>query len=270
MADTITFKLKLNTELPLEVECICPDVIAGKKLDDVKAMKAHEGKATHDLGKAFDISGKVGATPADVKIVVQGSIIKLRRIGEGMTAGEIEIHGDAGMHVGEDMKGGKITVHGNVDHYAGNNMEGGELHVDGNAGNYLGAAYRGDWRGMKGGKIFIEGNAGFEMGAWLRGTKASRDKFEPLIHVKGNVALHAGHHNHGGFIIIGGDAEGRAGSEAARGDIFLLGKKQDVMASYSKEKDEDVDIPALGIKGKFATYTGDNGIGGQCKIYLAK
>jgi formylmethanofuran dehydrogenase subunit C len=164
-------------------------------------------------------------------------------------------------------KGGKIVVHGNADHYAASMMEGGELWIDGNAGDYLGAAYRGEWRGIKGGKIFVDGNAGFEIGAWMRGTKASQDKGEPLIHVKGNVQLHAGHHNHGGFMIIEGDAEGNAGSEMGRGDIIVLGKT-DPLASFSKDAAETAELTALMIKGPFITYTGDNGIGGKGKLYL--
>jgi formylmethanofuran dehydrogenase subunit C len=267
MVETITFKLKKTTDLPLEVEAICPDKLAGKKVDDIKKMLAYEGKATHELGSLFEISGKPGDKPADTKVVVQGSTMKLRRIGESMTGGEVEIHGDAGMHVGDMMKGGKIVVHGSADHYAASMMEGGELWIEGNAGDYLGAAYRGEWRGMKGGKIFVDGNAGFEIGAWMRGVKASQDKGEPLIHVKGNVQLHAGHHNHGGFMVIEGDAEGWPGSEMGRGDIIVLGKT-DVLASFSKDPAEAAELAALKIKGPFVTYTGDNGIGGKGKLYL--
>ncbi|MEX2682595.1 MAG: formylmethanofuran dehydrogenase subunit C [Candidatus Sigynarchaeota archaeon] len=267
MVETITFKLKKTTELPLEVEAICPDKLAGKKNDEIKKMLAYEGKATHELGSVFDISGKAGEKAADTKVVVQGSTMKLRRIGEAMTAGEVEIFGDAGMHVGDMMKGGKIVVHGNADHYAASMMEGGELWIEGNAGDYLGAAYRGEWRGMKGGKIFVDGNAGFEIGAWMRGTKASQDKGEPLIHVKGNVQLHAGHHNHGGFMIIEGDAEGNVGSEMGRGEIIVLGKTEP-LASFSKDAVEAPELAALKIKGPFVTFTGDNAIGGKGKLYL--
>lgn len=266
MVETITFKLKMHTALPLEVEMLSPDKLAGKTLQDIKAMLAYEGKITHPYDKVFVVSGKVAATPADMKIVVQESTRKLRRIGEKMTAGEIEIHGDVGMHVGDTMKGGKITVHGNADAYAGCNMEGGELHITGDAGDYLGSAYRGDWRGMKGGKIFVGGNAGFEIGAWMRGTKATQEKGEPLIHVKGNVGYHPGHHNHGGFIIIEGDCDGRAGSEMGRGDIVILGKV-DPLASFEAGKDV-ADLPNLGLKGPFKTFTGDGGIDGKGTLYV--
>ena len=257
----------MDSELPLEVEMLCPDKLAGKNIDDIKKLKAFEGKITHDFVKVFDISGTVAAEPKAMKIVVQNSTKKLRRMGENMTGGEIEIVGDAGMHVGDMMKGGKIVVHGNADHYAASQMEGGELWIEGNAGDYLGCAYRGEWRGMKGGKIFVDGNAGFEIGAWMRGIKASQEKGEPLIHVKGNVALHAGHHNHGGFMIIEGNAEGNAGSEMGRGDIAVLGKTE-ALASFSKDDGEVPEIPVLKIKGPFITYTGDNGIGGKGKLYL--
>ena len=264
---TITFKLKKEPELPLEVEAICPDNLAGKTLDEIKKMEAYEGKIAHEMGDIFEIKGDAGSEVAAMKIVVQNSSMKLRRIGERMTGGEIEIIGDAGMHVGDAMKGGKITVSGSVDHYAGSEMEGGELLIKGDAGNYLGSAYRGNWRGMKGGKIVVDGNAGFEIGAWLRGTKKSRARGEPLIHVKGDVGLHAGHHNHGGFMIIEGDSEGRTGSEMARGDI-IIGGKVDLLSTYTKDPDAVAEIPELGLKGPFTSYTGDDAIDGKGKIYL--
>ncbi|MHA1793314.1 MAG: formylmethanofuran dehydrogenase subunit C [Promethearchaeota archaeon] len=269
MTKTLTFILKKETDLSLEVEKICPDFLAGKTLEEIKKLDAYEGKNIHKYEDIFDISGEVADNPADMKIIVNKSTIKIKRIGENMTAGEIEINGDAGMHVGEGMKGGQITVNGNVDHYAGCEMQGGTLLVKGNAGNYLGSAYRGDWRGMKGGKIIVEGNAGFEIGAWLRGTKKTRAKGEPLIHVKGNVGLHAGHHNHGGFIIIEGDCDGRAGSGMARGDIVILGKPE-LLASYIKEDAIAEEVPQIGMKGPFTVYKGDMAINGKGKIYVKK
>ncbi|MHA1369612.1 MAG: formylmethanofuran dehydrogenase subunit C [Promethearchaeota archaeon] len=264
----ITLKLIKEPEIPLEVEVISPDALAGKSIDDIKKLKVYEGKIEHELAEFFEVTGETENDAANLKIEVKQSSKKLRRIGESMTTGEIEVNGDVGMHLGDYIKGGRIVVYGNADSYVGSEMEGGEIHIKGDAGDYIGSAYRGNWRGMKGGKITIDGNAGFEIGAWLRGTKKSRAKREPLIHIKGNVGLHAGHHNHGGFIIIEGDAEGRAGSEMARGDIIIFGNT-DVMASFQQIEDVN-EIPELDIKGTFAVFTGDLGINGKGKLYLKK
>lgn len=267
MVETIEFELKQNLDFPIEVDAICPDVIAGKSIDEIKVLPAYEGKVVRKLADFFNISGSVGKEPSSVKIIVKNSSKKVKRIGERMSDGEIVIHGDAGMHVGDMMTGGKITINGDADHYAGVNMKGGILSVSGNAGNYLGGAYRGDWRGMSGGKIIVEGNAGFEIGAWMRGTKKTRENGEPLIHVKGNCGLHPGHHNHGGFIIIEGDCKGKAGSEMGRGDVAVLGKTE-ILASFVKTDETASEIPAINIKGPFTIYKGDTGVGGKGKLYV--
>jgi len=87
------------------------------------------------------------------------------RVGNLMTAGKIEISGDAGVSIGSSMKGGAIEIGGNVyqirgqTHYSlGSDMEGGEIRVVGNV-PLAGC-------GMKRGMIFINGNveeAGQEM-----------------------------------------------------------------------------------------------------------
>jgi formylmethanofuran dehydrogenase subunit C len=267
MVETITFALVKEPDLPMEVEFLTTDKLASKSVEEISQMQAYEGKIACPASDVFEITGEPATTAEETKIVIQGSTKKLRRIGENMTAGEIEIFGDVGMHVGDGMKGGKIVVHGSVDHYAASQMEGGELWVEGDAGDYLGAAYRGEWRGMKGGKIFIDGNVGFEMAAWLRGTKASQEHGEPLIHVKGNVGQHAGHHNHGGFIVIEGNAEPKLGSEMGRGEIVILGTA-DVLASFSLDEGEVDTMASLNLAGPFIVYSGDNGIGGKGKIYV--
>ena len=255
--------------MPIEVDSICPDVLAGKKMNEIKDLPAYEGKVVHKLSDVFDISGKVSETPADIKIVVQKSTMKLRRIGERISAGEIEVHGDVGTHIGDSMSGGKIIVHGNADHYAGCQMTGGELQIKGNAGDYLGSAFRGEWRGMKGGKIIVDGDAGFEIAAWMRGTKKTRAKGEPFIHVKGNCGLHAGHHNHGGFLVIGGNCVGCAGSDMARGDVIIIGKT-DILASFIDSGEEAAEVESIGVKGPFTVYKGDQGIGGKGRLYIKK
>ncbi|MHA1684041.1 MAG: formylmethanofuran dehydrogenase subunit C [Promethearchaeota archaeon] len=269
MVDTIIFTLRGELSFPLEVENINPDKLAGLSMDEVLNLPVFEGKVSHKISDYFDVTGNVASSAADMKVIVKNSSMYLRRIGEEMSAGEIEIDGDAGMHVGDTMSGGKIVVSGSVDHYAGVNLKGGVLTIGGDAGNYLGGAYRGDWRGMSGGKIIVGGNAGFEIGAWMRGTKKTRAKGEPLIRVDGNCGLHPGHHNHGGYIVIGGDCEGKAGSEMGRGDIIVLGKTEP-LASFVKESDVVPDVPEVGASGPFVVFKGDAGVGGKGKLYIKK
>ncbi|RMF89441.1 MAG: formylmethanofuran dehydrogenase subunit C, partial [Methanobacteriota archaeon] len=167
----------------LEAESISPDVFAGKTSAEIGQLRVYEGKVERSLGDFFKVSGDAGASADETRIVIEGDVKKTKRIGQGMTAGEILIRGSAGMHLGSKMRGGTITVEGDVDAFACQEMRGGEVHIKGNAGSYLGAAYRGNWRGMRGGTITVDGSVGSEMGTFMRGGK---------IVVKGDAGMFAG------------------------------------------------------------------------------
>ena len=137
-------KLKLNNELkfPLEADSITPDNFAGKTAAEIKKLVVYYGTKESTIGDFFTVSGKSGDV-AELKIIIDGDLSNVKRIGEKMTAGEIIINSDIGMHVGTQMSGGKITVNGNADDWAGAMLQGGELEITGDAGNYVGAANRG-------------------------------------------------------------------------------------------------------------------------------
>ena len=67
----------------------------------------------------FDISGKPGKTAEETSIIIEGNCDLVQRIGEKMSAGEITIKGNCGMHLGNTMTGGKITVEGNAAEWCG-------------------------------------------------------------------------------------------------------------------------------------------------------
>ncbi|WP_367279012.1 formylmethanofuran dehydrogenase subunit C [Methanospirillum sp.] len=164
-----------------------------------------------------------------------------------MTAGEVEILGNADMYVGAWMAGGKLVVKGNVDSFAGIAMTGGELIIEGNARNYIGAAYRGDWRGMQGGKIVVKGNVGSDVGSNMNGG---------TIEIGGNADVHLATHADGGKIIVKGIAKGRVGGQMVKGEIYLGGIER-MMPSFKYDHDEDVEID--GKKTNFQVYLGDLG-----------
>ncbi|HUY00662.1 MAG TPA: formylmethanofuran dehydrogenase subunit C, partial [Candidatus Deferrimicrobium sp.] len=138
----ITLTPKKLPAIPLEVE-ISPDNLAKKSIEEIKKFKILKGNQEAELGQFFEISGQSAENPADIKIIVTGNVDSVKYIGSGMSAGEILIKGNSGMHTGDDMKGGKITVEGNCADFCAMEMKGGEFEVKGSAGNYLGAAKRG-------------------------------------------------------------------------------------------------------------------------------
>jgi formylmethanofuran dehydrogenase subunit C len=245
--DTIKLTPSKVPELYLESEHISPDVFAGKSNQQIGDFNVHMGNQTYKLSDYFTIEGRAGATAADTRIIIAGDVSKVKYIGMKMTAGEIEIQGNADMYVGAWMAGGKIVVKGSIDSFAGIAMTGGELIIEGNAKNYIGAAYRGDWRGMQGGKIIVKGNVGSDVGSNINGG---------TIEIGGNADVHLATHADGGKIIVKGIAKGRVGGQMVKGEIYLGGVER-MMPSYKYDHDEEVELD--GKKTNFQVYLGDLG-----------
>ncbi len=253
-------KLKLNNELkfPLEADSITPDNFAGKSVADIKKLVVYYGTKESTIGEFFNVSGK-SSDVSELKIIIDGDLSNVKRIGEKMTAGEIIINSDIGMHVGTQMSGGKITVNGNADDWAGAMLQGGELEITGDAGNYVGAANRGYWQGMKNGIIRVKGKVGVEALTWARGSVPNK-RLPTLI--CGGAGSFLGIHNHGGTIIVEGDVDRCAGADMARGLIVIKGKVSRLLPSFKKigEVKEIELFNGDKITGKFIEYSGDHSV----------
>lgn len=249
---TVTIKPKSDIRVSVEAENISPDKFAGKSEKDIQSIEAYLGNRKTTLGELFTINVEGSGAAADTKIVMEGNFSRVKRIGEGMTAGLIIIKGNVDMHLGAKMSGGKITLSGNADSWAGREMKGGELIIEGNAGYYLGAGYRGETCGMRGGKITVMGNVLDFLGEHMCGGE---------IEVKGNAGILPGLSNNGGKIIIGGNTS-RPGSEMAKGTIIVNGSVAEMMPVYKAEGTEAVDGVA------YKKYTGDVVVGGKGVLYV--
>ena len=248
----ITLTMRSSITVPLEAEVITPDGLAGKSEEEIKSLTVYHGNREMKLGDFFDVSVEGSGDPASTEIIMKGDLTRVKRIGEGMTAGSIVIEGSCDMHCGALMRGGKITVKGDADAWAGREMRGGELVIEGNAGNYLGAGYRGEMTGMRGGKITVEGDAGDYIGEHMAGGE---------ILVKGNVGILPGLSMTGGRIIIEGSAT-MPGGEMTKGEIIVKGEVYDMLPGFRFEGEEE-------IEGKrFRKYTGDLAVRGVGKGVL--
>lgn len=258
----IILKPKEQPEVPLEAPNIKPDVFAGLSIDEIKDIEIMHGNKTVNLSDFFDVEGESAESPEDMKILIDGSVHSTKRIGQEMTAGEIQIKGDVNMYVGAGMKGGKITVEGNAAPWAGQNMAGGELEILGDAGDYVGSSYRGDWRGMNGGTIIVHGNAGNEIGEYMRGGK---------IIVKGNVTYMPGIHMNNGLIVIEGNALGRVGGEMAGGTIIVKGAIETFLPGFKYlGVEKNIEVDGEEFKGAFYKFEGDYAIkGAKGTVYAA-
>ncbi len=249
MMSKIILTPKEQPQVPLEVDTILPDTLAGKTIDEIKSMNILYGNTEVELQEFFDVEGESGEDPSELQIEFNGDVYNTKRIGQGMTTGEIVVKGNASMYVGAKMKGGKITVEGDVAGWAGQNMQGGEIVVMGNAGDYLGSAYRGDWRGMSGGKITVHGNAGREIAEYMLGGK---------IHIIGNVKMLPGIHMNGGILIIDGNVISRTGGEMKGGTIIVNGRIGEFLPGFEYlGVRKDIDVDGEVMQGLFYKFRGD-------------
>lgn len=243
----VTLTSKMDSKIPVEGENIKPDTFAGKSADEIKAIAAWHGNTKMTIGDFFDVKVNGSGAVEETKIIITGRLNRVKRIGEGMTAGSIEIRGDVDMHVGNQMKGGSIVVKGNADGWAGREMKGGELTIEGNAGHYVGSGYRGESCGMRGGTITVNGNAGDFVGEHICGG---------TIIIKGNTGIMAGVSNNGGTIIIEGNTT-MPGAEMQKGTIVVKGTVTEMIPVYREDGTGEHD----GVS--YRKFAGDVVIGGK-------
>lgn len=246
----ITFKLKKDSKLPIEAESICPDQLVSKTLKEVGNLPVWRGNKELKLSDLFKIEGETGSDPAELVVRVVSENTKIKRLGQGMSAGQLIVEGNAGMHLAEEMRGGEVIVTGDIDDWAFTQMKGGTALIQGNAGHYLGAAEWGNWKGNTGGTITVEGNAGNEVGAWLAGG---------TIEIKGNAGEFLGIHMKNGVILVHRKVNPRVGAQMIGGQIFLFSKPDKLLPGFEKSTDliESVEVNGKPLSGPFFQFIGD-------------
>lgn len=257
----IKLVLRGKIGITVEAEVICTDLFAGKTKEDIEKLIVWQGSKELPLNEFFEVELQGnGDLPEQTKIVINGDVSRVKRIGQGMKAGEIEILGDAGMHTGTEMTGGKILVRGDAGPWSGMEMKGGLLQISGNAGDHVGSAYRGSWRGMTGGQILIEGNAKSQLGGGLAGGS---------ITVEGNVENFCAIRQNGGLMLIKGNAVRGLGAEMTGGTAVILGKITNFSPGFVLQgMDTNPKIGELQLEGKFARFSGDYAAGKNPKGVL--
>ena len=255
--EEVTLIPKKEIDIKVEADVITPDSFAGKSAEEIGNLAVWQGPKTYPLSEFFEVTGNAGSSAAETSIRIKGDAMRVKRIGEGMSAGKIEIEGSAGMHVGTGMKGGEIVVYGDADSWAGMEMTGGLLHIKGNAGDHVGCAYRGKWHGMKGGRIVIEGSARHQLGGGMDGGE---------IIVEGNVESFCGIRQNGGLIFVKGNALRGVGAEMAGGTIVIGGKIERFSPGFEfVSMENSVKSGEIELIGEFKKFTGDYAISKRAK-----
>lgn len=248
---TLILKPKYEFNVPVEVEKVVPNNIAGLSLKEVLKIRVYEGNRRKTLGELFEVLGEIADKPSEQEIIFQSSSYKIRFIGEEMTAGKIIVEGDAGPLAGFKMKGGTLIIKGNAGPWLGAKMEKGFIEVFGDAEGFVGSKLRGEelYSGMSGGMIIIHGNAGREVGAHMAGG---------AILVEGNVGVLPGMHMAKGEIMIKGNCAGWPGTHMVGGKIIILGKVESIAPSfYFEAVKKKAKFVKEKIPGPFYLFLGD-------------
>jgi len=258
----ITLYPKRLFKVPVEAECISPNVFAEKPAKEIVALQIWEGNRKRTLGDLFRIKRETNSSSEEFTIRICGDVSKVRRIGAKMSMGNIIVEGDTGMHLGEEMNGGIITVTGNADSWTGSMMKKGTIEVKGNAGDYIGAPYRGSTQGMSGGIIIIHGNAGNEVGCFMR---------KGLIKVYGNVGQFVGIHMRNGTVFVQGNSDGRAGAQMISGKIVVCGYIPSILPTFTIDDIRpNVKVNEEKVEGPFYRFTGDLADKGDGKLFVSQ
>ena len=267
----ITLRLKVQPSIPVEAESINPENFAGKTLDEILEIPVFCGKHEEKVGDYFEV--KIGrAKKGELhKVVLQGKLERFKRLGQGMSAGEMEVRSSVGFHAGAFMKGGKLTIKGDAGDWLGSHMEGGLILVEGSVGNYVASARRGLDHGMTGGTILVKGNAGQMLGSRMR---------RGLIAIEGDCGDMLGFKMAAGTILVKGKADLRTGANMKRGTIIVFQKPALLPTFYynceykpvfwrllcKQLRELGFDLDEAHEDAVFARYTGDINTGGKGEI----
>jgi formylmethanofuran dehydrogenase subunit C len=229
----------------LEVDVIDPANFSKKELGEIERLEVWAGRRTMPMGEAFEVS----VQGPEEKVEIHGDASRVKRIGQGMASGRIDLFGDAGMHLGNRMSGGEIHVSGSVSSWCGCEMQGGSISISGNAAHYLGGAYRGSSVGMQGGTITVRGTAGGEAGCRMA---------DGIIIIGGGCGDFAGVHQKGGVIVVHGPCGARPGAGMSGGLLILNGRVESILpgAAYVEEVQE-AEAGGTKLKGPFLKFKCD-------------
>lgn len=249
-----------KSQYPIIAQTINPDIFQEKNLKQIKDLPIWIGNKKRKLSYIFKVEKKSESSPS---ITVDGDVSKVRRIGWGMTQGEILVNGNAGMHLGKKMSGGKIVVNGNAGGWVGSEMKGGLIEIKGDAGDYLASPYRGSTVGMRKGKIIVHGNVGSDSAVFMK---------SGVIKIRGDAGPFLGFRMSGGVVHVKNNAGTRLGACMTGGKIVISGILENIMPTFAIEQIKGKVKIEIGDKavGPFYVFLGDLAENGKGKLFISK
>jgi formylmethanofuran dehydrogenase subunit C len=204
----------------LDLSPLLPERLANLPVEAAGAIELGCGNRLLRVDEVFTLAPGSGAG-----LVIRNQGARIDNIGQGMSAGEITIEGDAGAYAGLAMSGGRLTISGHAGPFAGAAMTGGIIEVTGNAGDWLGGGLPGERRGMAGGLILIRGDAG---------QRAADRQRRGIILIEGNAGDFLGARMVAGTTIVLGESAGRyPGFAMKRGSLLLSRRPRQMLPTFA-------------------------------------
>jgi formylmethanofuran dehydrogenase subunit C len=209
----------LGSRIPLSLEGLTPERLAGQDLAAISSLPIGCGNAQAPLADFFALSGDA----ADQDILLEASSPQLTSVGARMVSGRLTVHGNVGAHAGAGMRGGELHIHGDAGDWLGAEMHGGRIAVHGHAGHRVGSVYPGGQAGMRGGVLLVDGNVGKEIGCNLR---------RGLLAIGGSCAEFAGCGMIAGTILVFGVMGRRPGAGMKRGTLLCAAEAPPLLPTF--------------------------------------
>ncbi len=268
MSRPAVLRLEADPGLPVDMTGVLPERLAGRAEGEVAAVPVRVGNRRVPLGELFRVTP--GAEP---HLLVENASPRLDRLGAGMVAGTIEVHGDVGAYLGLHLRGGRIVAAGGAGDFVGAEMRGGTISVRANAGAFLGASLPGSAHGMSGGAVLVRGDAG---------DRACDRMRRGLVAVGGRVGDYAAARMIGGTLLARGGSGAYPGYGMRRGSLLLALAPEAPLQLFADDGLHD--LPWLGLLGRHLAglgwdlepfpnrvrhLTGDVTAGGKGELLLA-
>jgi formylmethanofuran dehydrogenase subunit C len=190
----IALRVKNAPGFRVDGAALLPSALSALPEAELARLMLPAGNEACALGDLFDVSVDTEETQA--RVVIEGDVKWLDRLGAQLDAGAIRVTGAAGDHAGFRMMGGTLEIGGNAGHFTGREMRGGRLTVAGSIGDFVAGALPGGMEGMTGGTLIVAGHVGARLADRMRR----------------------------GTVLVGGDAGDFAASRIVAGSVGIAGR----------------------------------------------
>ncbi len=198
--------------LRVDLRSLTPAAVAALPLAEVERLTVGHGRHLVALAEWFRVSRSDDAAANEAELRFEGDLSHCDRIGWQLAGGRIVVDGPVGDYVGGGMTAGEVRVHGSAGLLAACEMAGGTLVVEGDVGDFAASTLPGSMDGMRGGTFIVDGNAGQRLGDRMRRGTAI---------VRGDVGDFVASRMVAGTIAVGGAAGAHVAYGMRRGSVVF-------------------------------------------------